>query len=41
MHEHMKSSILVGNDQEVAIVEDNVPPHGATTPKLQINVVPI
>lgn len=37
----MKPSILVGNDQEVAIVEDNVPPHGATTPNLQVNVMPI
>lgn len=37
----MKPSILMGNDQEVSIIKDNVPPRGATTPNLQVNMVPI
>jgi hypothetical protein len=36
IHEHLKPFILVGNYQEVVIVEDDV-----ATPNLQVNKMPI
>jgi hypothetical protein len=41
IHEHVKLSILVGNNKEVSIVEDNALLGGATTPSLQANVMSI
>jgi hypothetical protein len=41
MHEHLKPLILVGNYQEVVIVEDDAALNGVATSNLQVNTMPI
>jgi hypothetical protein len=38
IYKHLKPSILVGNNQKVAIIENHVSPYGATT---QVDATPI
>jgi hypothetical protein len=37
IYKHLKPSILVGNNQKVAIIENNASPNGATTPNFQVD----
>jgi hypothetical protein len=41
VYKHLKPSILVGNNQKVSIVKNNVSPDGATTPNLQVDATSI
>jgi hypothetical protein len=41
VYKHLKPSILVGNNQKVAIIENYASPDGVTTSNLQVHAMPI